>query len=103
MKEFKAKMVSYEDLPDEIKNTDLSNNGNGAKYATYILIWHGDELLGCYSDAMEPEDTVFYRDLDWIPGAIERAYECGKTDQKLYYLEKEKEKYGTSRSNMEKS
>ena len=77
--------VSYEDLPDEIEkdsfgNFMVSDNGSGKEYATYILIYDGDELMDWYSDAMEPEDATFYRDLNWIPGVIEWAYKMGKTE-----------------------
>lgn len=41
---------------------------------------HGGKTVAIYSDAMEPEDAVFYRDLNWISKAIKEAYELGKRD-----------------------
>jgi hypothetical protein len=37
---------------------------------------------------MEPEDVMFYRDLDWVPEIIEKAYKLGLRDgHNLNYLE----------------
>jgi hypothetical protein len=80
IKEFRVEVVSYDELPKEIEKDGLSNNGRGREYARYLLIWHGNELVEWYSDAMEPEDVSFYRDLDWITSALERAYEQGVED-----------------------
>lgn len=77
MKEFRVEVVGYDELPKEIEKMGLPNNGGGREYATYILIWHGNELVEWHSDAMEPEDASFWRDLDWITSALERAYEQG--------------------------
>lgn len=82
MKNLSVEMVNYEGLPDEIEKEGLSDNGAGKEYATYLLIWHNKKLLECQSDAMEPEDARFSRDLNWIASAIERAYDQGKTDAK---------------------
>lgn len=76
----KVKLVSYDMLPDEIEKDYLPNNGGGKEYANYILIYHNDDLISYESDAMEPEDAVFYRDLYWIQEAIEQAYELGRED-----------------------
>ena len=59
------------DLPSWVDKSSLSNNGSGAEYASYLLIEDGD-YRACYSDAMEPEDCTFGRDLKWIKAELER-------------------------------
>jgi len=73
------KSVGFDDLTEDEKNVQ-PNNGSGKEYANYLKLTHGGKLLGIYSDAMEPEDCIFYRDLSWVKGAIEEAYELGKQD-----------------------
>ena len=75
----KVKMVSYEELPIEVKEFEmyLPNNGSGKEYATYLLVYHNDKLIRYESDAMEPEDVQFHRDLSWIEDAIVEAYNLG--------------------------
>ena len=59
-------------LPNWVDKEDLSNCGSGKDYASYLLIEDGDYRV-CYSDAMEPEDATFGRDLKWIKKELERA------------------------------
>lgn len=67
-----ASILSYEDLPDWVdKKYGLSNNGCGKEDASYIVIEDGDYKV-CYSDAMEPEDASFGRDLSWIISELNR-------------------------------
>lgn len=66
----------FEDLTEE-EQEDVPNNGCGKDMATYIRITDNDETR-VYSDAMEPEDTTFYRDLSWIAPELEAAYNQGK-------------------------
>lgn len=61
----------------------VPNNGSGKENATYIKVVHNGDTLMLESDAMEPEDARFYRDLSWVKGAIETAYKLGKLDGKL--------------------
>ncbi len=68
-----AKIVSYENLPDWTMKDYLSNNGSGKEYATYIIIEDGD-YKAVYSDAMEPEDCSFGRDLNWIVAELNRKF-----------------------------
>ena len=77
-----VKMVSYEELPEEIKELDmyLPNGGHGKENATYLLVYHDNILIRYESDAMEPKDTMFYRDLAWIDDVIVEAYNLGKMD-----------------------
>ena len=65
----KVKVVSYDDLTKE-EQEDQSNNGGGKEYATYIII-EDEKGRRIYSDAMEPEDATFYRDLSWIVNELE--------------------------------
>jgi len=59
-----VKLVSYEDLTVE-EQENQSNNGSGKEYANYIVI-EDEKGRRIYSDAMEPEDANFNRDLSWI-------------------------------------
>lgn len=74
---FETKIVPYSDLPSEIIRKGLSNNGSGAEYASYLLVFNNGELVRCESDAMEKEDARFSRDLSWIQGALLDAYRFG--------------------------
>ena len=67
-----ARTVSFEELPQWVDKDNLSNNGSGKEYANYIIIEDGD-YKAVYSDAMEPEDKCFFRDLDWITTEINRG------------------------------
>ncbi len=71
MKKEIAEMYSYDNLPEWVNKEDLSGNGSGKKYATYLVIEDGD-YRKVYSDAMEPEDASFRRDLNWIVDEINR-------------------------------
>ena len=66
-----AKVVNFEELPGWVNKDDLSNNGSGKEYANYIIIEDGD-YKAVYSDAMEPGDKCFFRDLSWIVEEINR-------------------------------
>lgn len=72
----KIEMQSYDDLSDEEK-AGVSDNGYGKESANYLRVTHNGETVFLESDAMEPEDCRFTRDLSWIKVAIERAYELG--------------------------
>lgn len=77
-KKFEVKRIfGSEGLPPEIERMGLSENGHGSEWASYILIYIDGKLDEWYSDAMEPEDAIFCRDLDWISAALERAYKLG--------------------------
>lgn len=73
------KMVNFDELSDEEKE-NVPNNGSGKEYASYIKVLHGGEILCLHSDAMEPEDASFCRDLSWIAGLLDRCYNIGKQD-----------------------
>lgn len=55
-------------------------NGSGMEYANYIKITHNGKSVLFASDAMEPEDALFTRDLDWIVPALRRCYEIGRSE-----------------------
>lgn len=71
--------INFEDLTDDEKE-NVPNNGSGKEYVSYVRITRKGETILLESDAMEPEDCSFGRDLCWIVGALNRAYECGVED-----------------------
>lgn len=73
---YKVKQMRYEDL-DEDQRQDLSDNGCGERFADYLVIEIDGENVGVYSNAMEPEDVCFSRDLSWIKVELEAAYKRG--------------------------
>ena len=72
-----TKIVSYMNLPDDVDKKSLPNNGYGAGYASYLLVYVDGKLVRCESDAIENEDARFSRDLSWIQGALLDAYRFG--------------------------
>ena len=65
------KVAMYEDLPEDVREYQ-PNNGCGREWASYLIIEWSDGSIQIESDAMEPEDVKFYRDLSWIKSTIER-------------------------------
>lgn len=74
--EFEVCIDQYENLTEEEKNNS-SNNGSGKEYASYIRVSFNGQTILLESDAIEPEDACFNRDLSWIPGIIKKAFELG--------------------------
>jgi len=70
-------MVSFGNLTVAEQNCQ-PDNGAGKESASYIKIIHNGDTVALYSDAMEPEDASFNRDLSWITNAIQSAYELGR-------------------------
>ena len=70
----------YDDLTEDRKQ-EVSNNGFGCEYATYIKVIHDGQVVGIFSDAMEPEDATFGRDLGWISGMLIKCYNWGKEEK----------------------
>ena len=66
----------FEDLDEEEKEL-VPNNGSGTEY---IKIIHNEKVILLESDAMEPEDATFGRDLNWIYEACRKCYEIGKQE-----------------------
>lgn len=78
--------LHYSELPDWAKKAAgyESNCGSGREFATYLLLFDSEgSFIEMFSDAMEPEDACFYRDLSWIQDAILEAYQRGKDDADL--------------------
>lgn len=73
---------AFEDLTKK-ERAAASDNGSGAKYATYVRVVHNGDTLFLENDAMEPEDATFWRDLEWVPKAIATAYELGLSARDL--------------------
>ncbi len=70
--------LDYEDLTEE-EQREAPNNGPGKDMASYIRITD-NQGSRVYSDAMEPEDSSFHRDLSWIASELKHAYIVGKSD-----------------------
>lgn len=79
-KRIEVKILAYDELPESIDKGSLSNCGTGKEYANYLTIWHDDKMVDFQSDAMQPEDAKFSRDLNWIAAAILYAYDMGYGD-----------------------
>lgn len=75
----KVEYLDYDGLTEDEKRY-APNNGSGKDMAAYLRITYEDGDSHVESDAMEPEDANFYRDLSWIGVAIKRAYEQGLKD-----------------------
>jgi hypothetical protein len=73
----KVTVIDYKDLPEEEKDNQ-PDNGSGKEYASYLKVEIPGKSPVYYSDAMEPEDTRFYRDLSWVKDALLAAYQAGK-------------------------
>ena len=77
----KIQQLSYDDLTNEEKR-EASDNGIGKEYADYIKITRFDKTILLESDAMEPEDITFSRDLGWIIPTLQKMYDLGLEDGK---------------------
>jgi len=77
----KIKILNYDGLT-EGERAKAPNNGSGKEMATYMRITYAPGIEQTESDAMEPEDVRFHRDLSWVEGAILRAYRQGMEDAK---------------------
>lgn len=69
----------YEEL-SETEQNEASDNGFGKEEALYIRMIYDGKTILLESDAMEPEDVTFRRDLGWIKVALFMAYSLGKRD-----------------------
>ena len=73
---FGVRVENYDSLSKSEKENS-SNNGSGAKYASYLRVIHNGKTILLESDAMEKEDAIFTRDLSWIKDIIFKAYQIG--------------------------
>lgn len=71
-----VKTAKFEDLSKD-EQEDQPNNGAGKEYASYLVIEDKDGRR-VYSDAMEPEDARFCRDLSWIVTELKKFSEDKK-------------------------
>ena len=68
-------LCNYEELPSEVdREWGLSDNGAGKECAGYIVEKVDEKVINVYSDAMEPEDATFHRDLRWVMESLKEAY-----------------------------
>jgi hypothetical protein len=74
-------ILRFKELPESEKNNQ-PENGGGAEWANYLKVDLGNGDVRYYSDAMEPEDARFTRDLNWIQLIIKDAYQAGQLNQK---------------------
>ena len=74
-----SRIEDYYELTKE-EQENVSNNGRGKEHASYIRVSHNGKILLLESDAMEPEDTCFFRDLSWVQEIILKSYELGRID-----------------------
>ena len=77
----KIEILNYDDLTED-ERAEAADNGCGKEMATYMRITYASGVEQTESDAMEPEDVRFHRDLSWVKGAILRAYRQGMEDAK---------------------
>lgn len=78
-----AKILYWHDdeLPQEIRDA-ATNNGCGKESACYLVFYRNGQIFYWNSDAMQPEDARFTRDLSWIKDLVLKAYQQGLTDGK---------------------
>lgn len=74
-----VEILSYKELPDEEKE-NVSNDGHGKEVASYIRVVHYGKQIALFSDAMEPENARFWRDLNWIGPLLQQVYDIGRMD-----------------------
>lgn len=77
---YQVQIQTFKDLSEAEKEA-VPNNGSGREYANYLRVTHKGRTLFLESDASEPEDASFSRDLSWIVGALRQAYELGLLDE----------------------
>ena len=76
---FAVVLQDYEALT-AAERAGVSHNGHGPEYASYLRVTHEGQTIYLESDAMEPEDASFTRDLKWIKDALLKAYALGVED-----------------------
>jgi len=82
MKNFNVELLDFDDLTDDEKGS-ASDNGYGKECANYIKVTHKGNVIFLESDAIEPEDKSFRRDLNWIIDALKSCYELGKNESNM--------------------
>ena len=69
--------LRFDDLTED-EQEDASDNGCGKENANYLCVVHNGETIAIESDAMEPEDARFTRDLGWIEALLWEVYKLGQ-------------------------
>lgn len=71
-----VKIYPSDELPEEYKDDfqHLEDHNN------LMVIERNGESIFATADNFEPEDTLFYRDLSFVPEQIEKAYRAGMED-----------------------
>ena len=72
MKIKSVKMCKYNDIPAD-RREEQPSNGCEKEQATYLVIEWDDGAIQIQSDAMEPEDCRFYRNLSWVKRTLEKT------------------------------
>lgn len=62
----------FDDLTEE-EQDDQPDNGAGKENASYLKVTFKDGTTEIFSDAMEPEDVRFCRDLSWIAPLLKKV------------------------------
>ena len=70
-------IVSYEELPQSLKNTHYSSKFNFFKNSSFLLVYAEDEIIFHISDKMGAEDVAFKRNLNWIPEILQKVFKAG--------------------------
>ena len=79
MSNFTVTIESFEDLSNDEQEM-ASDNGYGKECAYYIRVCHDGNTILLESDAIEPEDKTFCRDLSWVAKWLVKAYQLGLDD-----------------------
>lgn len=74
---FQISVEDFDSLSEEEKGA-ASENGAGKEYASYLRVELDGVTIALESDAMEPEDARFSRDLSWVPELLARCYDIGR-------------------------
>ena len=79
---YKVEIRRYKDFTTEEKREWImpTTNGAGHEDCSYIVEINKGEIIAVNSDAMEPEDASFTRDLRWIVESLKNAYKIGFLD-----------------------
>ena len=72
MKIKSVKICGYNKIPAN-RQEEQPSNGCGKEQATYLVIEWDDGAIQIQSDAMEPEDCRFYRNLSWVKRTLEKT------------------------------
>jgi len=75
----KTQLLTFNDISQSEKD-NAPNNGSGKEFSGYLHVSHNGETIALHSDAMEPEDCRFYRDLSWIEPLLHKVFNLGRQE-----------------------